>query len=50
MSGAFLSLYTDGAQREEQDPVSDPGLGSRLPQRAQVQGGPGHLPDHEGGG
>lgn len=38
-----------GSKRPKQDSVFDPGLGARLPERAQVQGGPGHVPDHEGG-
>lgn len=47
----LLPLPTEagGSKRPEQDPVSDSGLGTRLPERAQVQGGPGHVPDHEGG-
>lgn len=43
------SAEAGGSKRPEQDPVPDPGLGARLPERAQVQGGPGHVPDHEGG-
>lgn len=44
-----LPLEAARAEREEQDPISDPGVGPRFPQRAQVQSGPGHLSDHEGG-
>lgn len=49
MTVPLLSSETNRAERQEQDPVPDPGLGPRLPQRAQVQSGPRHLPDHEGG-
>lgn len=40
---------TDGAKCQKQNPVPDPGLVSRLPQRTQIQGGPRHLSDHESG-
>lgn len=43
------SFATDGTKCPKQNPVPDPGLGSRLPQRTQIQGGPRHVSDHESG-
>ena len=45
-----LPPAADRAERAQQDPLPDPSLGTRLPQRAQVQGRSGHVPNHEGGG